>query len=133
MKDSRTFLLLLLGVLLLAFGLHLLALHAKLLPLFDHKIVLAYIVNFVLAAIILFLVERNMKDGSAKGGFIFFAGSLLKFAVFFLVFQPSYKADGKMETIEFITFFVPYAVCLILEVYYLSKQLNNQSDSHNIS
>lgn len=127
MNKSIQFLLTLFAVLAGTFTLHVLALQAQDLPMFDHKIVLAYILNFVLAALILFLVQRNMTDGSAKGGFIFFLGSGLKFLVFFLVFYPSYKADGETQTIEFITFFVPYAVCLILEVYYLSKQLNNQS------
>jgi hypothetical protein len=34
-----------------------------------------------------------------------------------------------MQTTEFAAFFVPYALCLIFEVIYLSKQLNNQSNS----
>ncbi len=127
MNKNIKFLATLMGTLAIVFGIHLLALDAQDKPLFSHKIILAYVVNFVLAAIILFLVQRNMKENSAQAGFIFFAGSLLKFMVFFLVFHPSYKENGSMETIEFITFFVPYAVCLILEVYYLSKQLNNQS------
>ena len=54
------------------------------------------------------------------------AGSGLKFLLFFLLFYPSYKADGNMSTLEFISFFIPYAICLILEVSYLSKELNNQ-------
>lgn len=127
MNKSIQFLVVLLAILGGTFVLHTLALQAQELPMFDHKIVLAYSINFVLAVLILILVQRNMTEGSAKGGFIFFLGSGLKFLVFFLVFYPSYKADGETQTIEFITFFVPYAICLILEVYYLSKQLNNQS------
>ncbi|GAB5400706.1 MAG: hypothetical protein Aureis2KO_22910 [Aureisphaera sp.] len=127
MKANLKFLITLLWVLIVAFGIHILSLDAAQKPLWDHKIVIAYITNFALAAIILFLVLKNVKPGSAQAGFIFFGGSLLKFLVFFLVFQPSYKADGKMQTIEFATFFIPYAICLVMEVYYLSKVLNNQS------
>lgn len=129
MQRNFQFLAILLLALLLVFGVHIFVLNVQEYPLFDNKIIRSYAVNFVLAGVILFFVERNMKDGSAKGGFIFFAGSLLKFLVFFIVFYPSYTADGKMETIEFTTFFVPYALCLILEVYHLGKQLNNQSFS----
>ncbi len=127
MKGNIKFFSVLLGTLVFAFGIHLLALDAFEKPLWEHKIVLAYSLNFILATIILFLVLRSIKPGSAQAGFVFFGGSLLKFLVFFLVFQPYYKADGEMQTIEFITFFVPYAICLVLEVFYLSKVLNNQS------
>ncbi|MBX2828984.1 MAG: hypothetical protein KTR22_12535 [Flavobacteriaceae bacterium] len=127
MNANLKFLGTLLAVLAVTFGIHVLALDAAQKPLWEHKIVLAYAVNFVLAAIILFLVLKNIKSGSAQAGFIFFGGSLLKFLVFFLVFQPVYKADGEMQTIEFATFFLPYAICLVLEVFYLSKVLNNQS------
>lgn len=127
MDGKFKFLGILLGALVFAFGIHLLALDGMELPLWDHKIVLAYLVNFVLAAVILFLVLFNMKAESAQAGFLFFGGSILKFLVFFLVFKPSYQIDGEMQTIEFITFFVPYLICLVLEVFYLSKVLNNQS------
>jgi len=123
---SFRFLLVLLSVLLLVFIIHLLTLDAFEYPLWSHKIVLAYLINFVLASIVVLVVQHSLKSQSAQAGFIFLAGSALKFLVFFLVFYPTYKKDGAMETIEFITFFVPYGVCLILEVLYLSKQLNNQ-------
>jgi len=132
MNKNFKFLGLLLGVLLVVFGLHLVLLNAYEKPLFEHKIVLSYLVNYALAVIVLVLVQRSMKENSAKAGMIFFVGSALKFLVFFLVFHRSYKADGEVQTIEFITFFVPYAICLVMEVYYLSKQLNNQSyPGHN--
>lgn len=125
-EQSLRFLGLLLLILIGVFGVHLLSLNSFNLPLFANQIWMAYILNYIMAGIVLFLVQRNLKAQSAQTGFIFLAGSTLKFAVFFLVFYPSYKADGAMETIEFITFFVPYVTCLITEVIYLSKQLNNQ-------
>ena len=57
------------------------------------------------------------------------AGSGLKFVVFFILFYPEYQRDGTMQTSEFTAFFVPYALCLVIEVFYLSKQLNNQTYS----
>lgn len=116
----------LIGILLFVFSLHLLLLYVFDKPLFENQIIGAYLLNYLMAAIVLYLVERNLKVESAQTGFIFLAGSGLKFLIFFLVFYPTYKADGAMDSMEFATFFVPYVLCLILEVYYLSKQLNNQ-------
>ncbi|WP_368736418.1 DUF6168 family protein [Patiriisocius marinus] len=125
-KKSILFIVLLLTILIITFCSHIFALHYKQLPLFENKIILSYILNYVAAIIIFIVLERYIKKESSQVGFIFMAGSGLKFLLFFLIFYPSYKADGKMATVEFISFFIPYAICLILEVAYLSKELNNQ-------
>ena len=57
-------------------------------------------------------------------GFLFMGGSSLKFIIFFIVFQPVYKLDGVTSKSEFAAFFIPYALCLSLEVYSLVKMLN---------
>lgn len=126
-RRSITFLVLLLVVLLICFGIHIGILYLLNLDLFHHKIILSYSVNFAMAMIILIFIERSLLKKSSYSGFIFMAGSGLKFLVFFLLFYPAYKSDGIMETAEFTSFFVPYVVCLTLEVIYLSKQLNNQT------
>lgn len=123
---SLRFIALLFVALLLVFSLHLLIRYISAYPLWEHQIVLSYGINFLLAVVVLFMVERSLDAKSSHSGFIFMAGSALKFLVFFLVFYPIYNADDKMETAEFSTFFIPYALCLTLEVYYLSKALNNQ-------
>ncbi len=128
-RKSIIFLSILLVALLIAFGIHVATLSYKELPMFDNLIILSYLVNFILAAVILFFIERSFKKESSQTGFIFIAGSALKFLVFFIVFSPVYKADGEMRIVEFAAFFVPYAICLTLEVIYLSKQLNTQSFS----
>ncbi|GHC44668.1 DUF6168 family protein [Ulvibacter litoralis] len=128
-RKSILFLLLLLGTLLLVFGIHVLILKSLEKPLFEHKIVLSYFLNYLLAVVVLIIVKVNLKKKSSQSGFIFMAGSGLKFLIFFLFFYPSYKEDGVMAGAEFAAFFIPYAVCLTLEVAYLSKLLNNQSYS----
>lgn len=121
---------LLLGVaLLLTFGLHLLVLSNMEFPVFDHLIVRSYVVNGLLAATIFFLLYRFREKLKNQIGFLFMGGSLLKFAFFFLLFYPSYKADGDMSRLEFAAFFVPYSVALILETYFISKMLNKLHDS----
>lgn len=93
-------------------------------PLFQHKIILSYLINFILAVgifTVLYILRDKQKNNL---GFLFIAGSFMKFLVFFLVFYPSYKLDGEMSTLEFSTFFIPYLVCLVFETFSLSKLLN---------
>jgi len=129
MRTIFLYLLKLFLTLLVVFALHIATLHFLNNPLFENMIVLSYVINFILAAIVLLVIEKTMQKKSAQAGFIFMAGSGLKFLVFFIVFYPSYRADGKMQTIEFVTFFIPYALSLIADVIYLSEQLNNQTSS----
>ncbi len=126
-RKSLFFLVLLAALLIIIFGVHIFILHYTNNALFENQIVLSYLINYMLAVIVLLVVEKTLNKNSAQAGFVFMAGSALKFLVFFLVFYPAYREDGKMESIEFVTFFIPYAICLITEVIYLSKQLNNQS------
>ena len=69
-----------------AFGIHLALLSTLDFPLFENRIVLAYLVNLILVVGIfgaLYLLREKYKS---QLGFLFLAGSLLKFTVFFIVF-----------------------------------------------
>ena len=50
--------------------------------------------------------------------------SLFKFILFFVLFYPAYKADGVVEKMEVLTFFIPYFVGLSLETGILVQKLN---------
>lgn len=111
-------------VLVIVFCIHLGVLHILDLPLFENKIIVSYVINFVLIIVIfgvLYLLREKYKN---QLGFLFLAGSLLKFAVFFIVFYRFYKLDNTITKIEFAAFFVPYAIGLFLESVSLSKWLN---------
>lgn len=114
----------LLVLLLLILTLHLAGLYSLSLPMFDHLLLPAYGINWLLAVLIFVAIEYFKKINKNALGFLFMAGSLLKFAVFFLVFYPVYKADSYMSSTEFLSFFVPYATCLVFEVAYITKMLN---------
>ncbi len=108
----------------ITFGAHLFLLNFLELPLYDNKIVLAYIVNTIFAIavfIFLFSFQRKFKN---QLGFLFILGSMIKFGIFFLLFFSSYKEDGIISKVEFFAFAVPYVVTLVVEVFYLSKWLN---------
>ncbi|EDP69569.1 hypothetical protein FBALC1_00405 [Flavobacteriales bacterium ALC-1] len=111
-------------VLTIVFGLHIAALYALELPLFEHKIVLAYIVNALLAILIFAFLHKMKEKYKEQLGFLFIGGSLLKFVAFFIFFYESYKADGSISKLEFAAFFTPYILCLIIETLSLAKWLN---------
>lgn len=120
-----TFSIRLISVLLIAFGLHLLVLQVLEYPLLNNLIVRSYLVNLVMAFGI-YVAIYKLKDTQPNNlGFIFMMGSFVKFGLFFLFFFPVYKADGEMTSLEFSSFFIPYAMSLILETLTLSKLLNN--------
>tara|TARA_R110002073_G_scaffold123234_1_gene266812 strand:+ start:99838 stop:100236 length:399 start_codon:yes stop_codon:yes gene_type:complete len=106
------------------FGGHLFFLRYFDLPLFADKIILAYLVNTVLAIVVfvmLYVFRRKFKN---QLGFLFLGGSMLKFMLFFLMFNASYRLDGEISKTEFFAFFIPYTLTLIIEIFSLSKWLN---------
>ena len=108
----------------LVFGLHLFLLQNAGLPLFENKILASYILNMLLTIGIVFLLFKLKEKYTNQIGFLFLGSSFVKFLTFFMVFHGAYKADGNIETLEFLAFFIPYSLCLILETTYLSKWLN---------
>jgi hypothetical protein len=102
-------------VLTIAFGIHIFILDQLELPLFDNRIIVAYLANCFLALAIylsLFLLKNKMSE---QIGFLYMGGSFVKFLFFFIFFYPSYKLDGGLDSLEFAAFFVPYVISLILE------------------
>lgn len=86
----------------------------------------AYLVNFLLALLIFIILQLTKKKFKASLGFIFMAGSFIKFAGFFTFFYGTYLSDGDIDKPEFLTFFIPYASSLIYETYYLVSMLNKE-------
>jgi hypothetical protein len=108
----------------IVFFVHQFFLEKQQLPIYANKIVLAYVINSLLASTI-FLTHFFLRNKYRNQlGFLFMYGSLLKFIVFFIFFNPSYKADGTTSRLEFLAFFVPYLLCLIIEIRFLIKLLN---------
>jgi hypothetical protein len=122
-KPIVQFLVLLVVSLGLVFALHITVLDYKGLPRFSDLIVLSYVVNGILAAIIfvvLYIFRATLKN---QIGFLFMGGSFLKFIFFFLLFYPVYKADGEMSRLEFAAFFIPYGISLLIETVFTAKML----------
>lgn len=110
----------------IVFGIHIASLSYLKIPLFENLILTSYIVNYVMAlAIYITLYKLRIKYLDLLG-FIFMGGSFLKFAVFFIFFNPSFKENGNVSSVEAMSFLIPYLACLIIETFYLIKLLNNK-------
>jgi len=79
--------------------------------------------NGGLALAIYFFLYRLRNKMSEQLGFLFMGGSFLKFLCFFVFFYPAYKMDGKVDSLEFASFFIPYAISLIFETLGVMKFL----------
>jgi hypothetical protein len=115
----------LLLTLLIVFAIHITILNALNLPLFNNKIILSYVVNFLMASGIFTLLYFLNKKQESYIGFIYLGGSFLKFILFFLLFYPFYREDGIITKPELFSFLTPYFLCLIIETYSLVKLMNN--------
>lgn len=111
-------------VLTVAFAVHIAVLNYLDLPLFENRIILSYIINLILIIVIFGVLYLLKKKYKSQLGFLFLAGSFLKFTVFFIAFYPFYKLDNIITKQEFAAFFVPYVFGLVLESVSLSKWLN---------
>lgn len=116
------FLCLVLGI---AFGIHTrLRVSNELNPVGD-LLIWSYLTNLLLAfgiVVFIFSLRNRMKT---QLGFLFIAGSLLKFLVFFIFFYPVFTSDEVISQGEFSSFFVPYFLALIVETYFAAILLRN--------
>ncbi len=122
MKTAKA-VLLLIAVLVPAMVLHRLVLGAvnKALALQDY--LYSYGINLLMAAIIIIALLNLPERYKNSLGFFFMFGSLFKFIVYFIFFLPYYKADGDLSKVEFLAFFVPYVLCLVVETTVLIAKL----------
>lgn len=108
----------------LSFGIHLLALNFLQLPLFDHQIVLSYILNAAAAVtgfLVLFFLRKTINN---QIGLIFFIVSAFKFGLFFVFLYHPYSLDSVITKKEYLTFFIPYFILQTTAIFSLAKWLN---------
>jgi hypothetical protein len=90
----------------------------------ENMLIEAYVFNLLFALLSSFLILALNRKNPRVTGFAFMTSSAIKFLIFFLFFYPVYYEDGIISRIEFLSFFVPYTICLTVELIYLSKILN---------
>lgn len=122
-KKIISFALQLIGTILLLVLLHIGFLFARNIDIPIDLISMGYLINFAMAVAIYYIMVELAKKQNKNLGFVILFGSTLKFAVYFLIFNPLFMQDGSLSRLEFSTFFLPYIACLIVETLALVKLL----------
>ena len=91
----------------------------------SYTLKLSYFVNGLLAIFIFSVLMLLKKKYNDQLGFLYMLGSFIKFGAFFLVFYPIFKEDDVITKIEFVIFFIPYVISLLIETIDLIKVLNS--------
>ncbi|MDG2503498.1 MAG: hypothetical protein P8M69_03495 [Flavobacteriaceae bacterium] len=82
----------------------------------------SYGVNFVLATIALFLLGWGIHHKKENLAILYLITVALKLVVYFLYFHPKFEMDSVIMRSEFFIFFVPYAICLFIEIVVLARR-----------
>lgn len=90
-----------------------------------------YLGLLAMTTLIVFAIFKFQKKYFSQVGFLFLAGSLLKFAFYFTLLKPYYSHYELPKTKAFLVFFIPYLVSLITESLYVSKLLNKGNQSQD--
>ncbi len=72
---------------------------------------------FLMLNIIIF--QKLLKD---KLGFVYLGVSMLKFALFFFLIKSK---NIEFDKSDFLLFFIPFFLCLGIEIFYVSRILNS--------
>ena len=89
----------------------------------NRDLVTNYIFNGIFTSAAFLLLYQLQKKRVETVGFSFMGVSAIKFTLFLIIFQPL-GLPLELKRAIFLDFFIPYAVCMILEVYFLAKSLN---------
>ena len=109
------------------FWLHTFAINQLGLSVQDEHLRVCYLFNTIIALVFLFLLLFVSKHDTTILGWVFLLSSGLKFLLFFALIYPSFQATGLSPKQDFLTFFIPYAAALTIEIYQLIKILNREN------
>lgn len=87
-------------------------------------LIYTYLSLFGMTALIVFAILKFQKKYFDQVGFLFLVGSMLKFALYFVLLKPYYLHFELSKSQAFLVFFIPYIISLIAESVYVSKLLN---------
>jgi hypothetical protein len=88
----------------------------------------SYLFNFAFTYLLLLniiLFQKTLKD---KLGFVYLGISMLKFVIFFFLLKSK---NIEINKSDFLLFFIPFTLCLGIEIFYVSKILNSLNYNEN--
>jgi len=86
-----------------------------------------YTLNLSIAILVYWMVFLLRKTQKEYLGFYFLAGTFVKFIVFFIIVLPIFKEDNIVSKTEFLYFFIPYLLSLVVETKSLITLLKTSS------
>lgn len=92
---------------------------------FEKLLPVNYVFNFLITAIFYGIMLRAKSKGQSHLGMIFLYSSMIKFLLFFILIYPNFGDFNGVKSAEFASFFVPYALSLSIEIYFLTRMLNS--------
>lgn len=81
----------------------------------------SYLFNFTFTYVLMlniFIFKKILED---KLGFVFLGISMLKFVIFYFAVKSK---NIEINKSDFLLFFIPFVLCLAIEIFYISKILN---------
>lgn len=90
-----------------------------------NSLLLTYLFNFGFTILVIYAFIILIRKKSKQIGYTFLFGSLIKFLLFFVLIAPYLKMTGSVKSFAFAAFFIPYAICLIAEVWITVRILND--------
>ena len=125
-KVALNFVLVLVIVLAVAFGIHTFIQHITHVGSFESHIILNYTFNFLLTIGVFSALVYFEKKNSDQLGFIFLGASTFKLILFLVLIYPGIKAHTGLRSVEFASFFVPYTISVLAEILYLIRKLGQK-------
>ncbi len=82
----------------------------------------SYLYNFGFSSLLLFNYIIFRKKLLSLIGFVFLAFGVVKIGLFYFLVKQS---DFEKNKSTFLLFFIPFVICLAIEIFYLAKDLNH--------
>tara|TARA_B100000900_G_scaffold259152_1_gene220911 strand:+ start:8114 stop:8524 length:411 start_codon:yes stop_codon:yes gene_type:complete len=95
---------------------------------FTYNLIDLYLFNALIAVFVIWLSVLFRKKHKDYIAFYFFGGTIVKLILFFVLIFPIYKQENNVSRLDFLSFFVPYLLTLIVETISLVGLLNKVND-----
>jgi len=82
----------------------------------------SYLFNFAFTYFLILNIILFQKILNDKLGFVYLGVSMFKFAIFFFLIK---NKNIEINKSDFLLFFIPFVLCLGIEIFYVSKILNS--------
>ena len=93
---------------------------------FEFHLILNYLFNFVITCGVTMLLIFFDSRTTNKLGFVFLYSSMFKFLLFFIFIKPNLALSEGSKGMEFMSFFIPYGICVVTETIYLVRLLGKR-------